>query len=319
MKRPLVSYLAAALALSCAPPSDLPELEDAETGAEARALEADTVYVVTRQDFRKCAYPMCSGVFVKAVNKSKTTCLDGAKADECYVADIDLAALELPEAQTIEVVSQARAGEVLLSGKITPHSEQFPEQGRLSTFKAWKNRASSPLSGTVHFVESSGITCVTAPCPSLQARRLNSTTVKQVTDLDLSALSLTIDQDAAARAQAFDAGVMFTGSLKNQGAKKTFRANQIFDLVQPVAPLCFADDDCGKGSHCDTTECLSACPPDQICPAVCAGVCKPGPKPTPAVSCADHCGAAAADESCWCDDECSYWGDCCEDYFDVCE
>jgi hypothetical protein len=320
MKRlPVALALLASLTLSCAPASDLPELEDADSGDAARALEADTIYVVTRQDFRKCAYPMCGGVFVKAVNKSKTTCLDGTKDAECYVADIDLAALELPEDQTIEVVSQARAGEVLLSGNIAPHSDQFPAQGRLATFKAWKNRVSAPVSGVAHFVEASGITCVTAPCPSLHARRLNSNVVKQVTDLDLSALSLTDDAAAAALSQAFESGVMFTGSIKNQGGKKTFRANQIFDLVQPAAPLCFADDDCGKGSHCDTSECLSTCPPDQICPAVCAGVCKAGPKPTPAVSCSGLCGSSAPDESCWCDDECSYWGDCCSDYYDVCE
>ena len=131
MTRPTLALsLAASLALSCAPSSDLPELEDVETGDAARALEADTIYVVTRQDFRKCAYPMCGGVFVKAVNKSKTTCLDGTKDVECYVADIDLAALELPEEQSIEVVSQARAGEVLLSGHIAPHSDMTTQISR---------------------------------------------------------------------------------------------------------------------------------------------------------------------------------------------
>lgn len=37
-----------------------------------------------------------------------------------------------------------------------------------------------------------------------------------------------------------------------------------------------------------------------------------------ALSCAGLCGGPAADEACWCDDQCQAYGDCCPDYTQVC-
>lgn len=37
-----------------------------------------------------------------------------------------------------------------------------------------------------------------------------------------------------------------------------------------------------------------------------------------ALSCAGLCGGGVADESCWCDDLCQAYGDCCPDYLQVC-
>jgi hypothetical protein len=36
------------------------------------------------------------------------------------------------------------------------------------------------------------------------------------------------------------------------------------------------------------------------------------------LSCTNLCGGPAADESCWCDDQCQAYGDCCPDYTQVC-
>jgi hypothetical protein len=36
-------------------------------------------------------------------------------------------------------------------------------------------------------------------------------------------------------------------------------------------------------------------------------------------SCEDSCDTQALDGTCWCDDKCSTYGDCCEDFADVCE
>jgi hypothetical protein len=56
-----------------------------------------------------------------------------------------------------------------------------------------------------------------------------------------------------------------------------------------------------------------------MCPAVCYGVCTEGEPPPPAgASCDGACDGASSDQSCWCDDSCSYYGDCCSDYAAVC-
>jgi hypothetical protein len=129
----------------------------------------------------------------------------------------------------------------------------------------------------------------------------------------------------------------------------------ICDGVDPGPTLCMSDDTCDDGEFCDHSECLSNCPPGMICPAVCWGACVPEP------SCPDVCAAICAGEpepplppgcplpgcvcdppedpnscegacggqsegGCWCDELCSTYGDCCDDYeaectepVDVCE
>ncbi|MBL8743005.1 MAG: hypothetical protein JNK04_17975, partial [Myxococcales bacterium] len=155
-------------------------------------------------------------------------------------------------------------------------------------------------------------------CASIQGRKLNSTVVKPLTDLDFSALGLSADEAAAAANTVATTGLVISGSIKTQGQKKTLKASQIFDTVQAGA-LCLDDADCGEDAYCDMTECLSNCPPDMVCPAVCHGVCKAGEEPAPTGgSCVDACGGQAADSSCYCDDACDYYGDCCSDYVSAC-
>jgi hypothetical protein len=310
----------ATVLLACSPETSLPVIEEVGGQEQTRALEAETLYVVSGRDFRKCAYPMCSGYFIKAVNKTKTTCLDGSKQTECYVSDLDLAALGLSEAQAGSLREVAAAGSVLFSGHIQPLSEQFPEIGRLVATKGFTNRSGAPVEGTIHRVESSGITCVQAPCPNLLARKFNSTVVKQVTDLNLAPLALTDDANAMALEQALSSGLIVAGSLKTKGAKKTFSVTQLFDRVQPEATLCHGDAECGENAYCDLSECLSPCAPGMVCPAVCMGACKAGQAPEPSsASCFDACDSASLDGSCYCDDSCSFYGDCCADYLSECQ
>lgn len=305
--------------LACAPGTDEPlPSEEVGTIEDTRALEGDTVYVVTRQDFRKCAYPMCGGVYVKAVNKAKTTCLDGSKQADCYVGELDLSGLELSEDQTVDVRSRATAGDVILSGEIAP-LENFPEFGRVVAHKAYQARTEADATGTYYSVGDSGIVCITTPCPSLQGAKLNTTTVKQLTDVDFSALGLTEDEIAATMSTAMQKNLIMTGVIKTSGQKKKLKVSQIFDTVEPQQALCLGSDECGEGAYCDMTECLSGCAPGMVCPAVCYGACKPGEEPAPSGgSCVDACGGAAADESCYCDSACEYYGDCCGDYVSEC-
>lgn len=50
------------------------------------------------------------------------------------------------------------------------------------------------------------------------------------------------------------------------------------------------------------------------------GPCQPDPPPPPpAPTCEGMCGGPAIDKACYCDDACSYFGDCCDDYEDFCQ
>jgi len=298
----------------CAPGGVEPGVDEDSTSSDERALAGDTTYVVTRQDFKKCAYPMCGGVYVKAVNKAKTTCLDGTKQADCYVGDLDLSALGLPEEQASNVRSEAIGGNILLSGELAP----LMSVAKLVVHEAHDRRTEAAATGTFYRLESSGIVCITAPCPSVRARNLNSSSTKLLTDVDFTALGLSDEEASATMSTVFEKGLIMSGLIKTQGSKKMLVVSQIFDQVQPELQLCLSQDACGPDAHCDMSECLSGCAPGMVCPAVCYGACKPGPAPEPGASCVDACGGAAADQSCYCDDACEYYGDCCGDYVSVC-
>lgn len=57
-------------------------------------------YFTARPDYRKCVAPLCGGYFVKAVNKKLTSCADGTRQPECYVASITYGAGTLENEQS---------------------------------------------------------------------------------------------------------------------------------------------------------------------------------------------------------------------------
>lgn len=84
-------------------------------------------------------------------------------------------------------------------------------------------------------------------------------------------------------------------------------------VAEPEPPLddnqCASDADCGEGQHCQAIQCIMApCPP---------GICQDDPAPA-ADSCQDACGGSSSDGSCYCDAYCTAWGDCCDDFAQVC-
>ncbi|MBK6515740.1 MAG: hypothetical protein IPG04_16980 [Polyangiaceae bacterium] len=311
---------------ACAPGGSLPsdDEEEAVEESDPRALSGDAVYIVTRQDFRKCMYPMCGGVYVKQVNKAKTTCLDGTKQADCYVADFDFTNTGLSEDEGYEVKNRAIAGQVLLSGALANLQDGF---AKLQVNKAHEARTEAAPSGTFYLLQSSGIQCIAAPCASMEGHKLNSSVVKPLTDINLSALGLPLEEEQAVLAQIMDSSLVAAGSISSKqtptGTIKKLNVSQIYSTVESKVEqqLCLADDDCGEGSYCDHTECLSNCPEGMVCPAVCYGACTAGEAPPPApsgASCEAACGGSSSDGSCYCDSACEYYGDCCSDYVTAC-
>src|SRR5204863_6645138 len=103
---------------------------------------------------------------------------------------------------------------------------------------------------------------------------------------------------------------------------RKLHVTQVFNKVVAKATqqLCLADDECGAGSYCDMSVCLSNCAEGMVCPAVCYGACVAG-DPAPAAgpdSCVDSCGDSSPDGSCYCDAACEYYGDCCGNYAQAC-
>lgn len=146
----------------------------------------DSYLIVTRQDTRKCAYPMCGGYFVKAVNKARTRCADGSLQAECHAVQLNARALGWSDEQRAAFDAQFAQGKALVRGFLEPAPAGFYTADQLTITEAWSAQGPKKPMGAFYSVKSTGIVCITTPCPSLAATRLNSLSRPLNPSLDLS-------------------------------------------------------------------------------------------------------------------------------------
>lgn len=146
----------------------------------------DSYLIVTRQDLRKCAFPLCGGYFVKAVNKATTRCADGTQQKECHAAWLNPKALGWTPEQTAAFEASFAKGKALVRGYLEPAPGGFYTADQLTLTEAWQAQGTRSPLGTFYGVKSTGIVCITAPCPSLAATKLNVIAPVVNPDLDLS-------------------------------------------------------------------------------------------------------------------------------------
>lgn len=225
----------------------------ADVGAEDTAVAEDDLsangndgfWRVVGRDFRKCSFPMCGGYYVAKVNGALTRCADGSVADKCYVAQIDLGKLDLPAQQEADVLAAAQAGNVVLRTKgLTTGRIEMPGGSNadaasssyrgaiLRAEEGWSRLApseDSSFAGTLYRGSDSGIRCITAPCPSLTAAKINGRKKSNVTGIDLSTVSPQPSQDEldAAWGSLADGGFLFATTSTGLDLK----ANAVYTRV----------------------------------------------------------------------------------------
>lgn len=151
-----------------------------------QAANNNSTYFTIRQDMRKCAAPLCGGFFVQRVNKPATVCADASRQAECYVAEIDLSALNATEEQKAALLASITTGNVLLRGSVD--ARQFGDFGSLGVFalrEVWNAATETSPRGSFFRVVNNGIVCVTEPCPSLREEKLNTRIQRDVAGLEL--------------------------------------------------------------------------------------------------------------------------------------
>lgn len=142
-------------------------------------------FYLARQDFRKCAFPMCGGMFVKSVNSNYTLCADGKRAKECYVALENYNKLGFDPFSAL--ANNNLNTQLLLQGSIGKVKD--PNVGVIAEFTAsaaYRAANDSEPAGTFYGIEDKGIRCITTPCFSLNEYKLNSRTQRTISDVDLS-------------------------------------------------------------------------------------------------------------------------------------
>ena len=146
----------------------------------------DSYLIVTRPDLRKCAYPMCGGYFVKSVNQTRTRCADGTLQAECHAVQLNARALGWTEEQRNAFNAQFAKGQALVRGVLEPAPAGFYTADQLTITEAWSAQVKNKPMGAFYGVKSTGIVCITTPCPSLVASKLNVPSVPVNPSLDLT-------------------------------------------------------------------------------------------------------------------------------------
>ena len=181
--RTLVATVAMALsALSHAQSTPTPGT-DPSTPSTVIDAKAEPYLIVTRVDARKCAYPVCGGYFVKAVNSPVTRCADGKLAKECHAVELDTRALGWSDEQRATFEASFGQGKALVKGAIEPQPRGLFTGEVLRVSEAWQAQGSNkrPL-GTFFSLKNNGIVCIQAPCPSFGLQTLNRTSTERSID-----------------------------------------------------------------------------------------------------------------------------------------
>lgn len=137
-------------------------------------------YYLARQDYRKCAAPLCGGIFIKPVNNGRLICHDGRVSSECYIGTPDWSKLGFnPFA---ELNSSNLNGQLLLQGEV----DYSVELGRFLARDALAPTGKARTKGTYFGVENNGLMCISSPCFSFDEYTLNSKRVQKISDINLT-------------------------------------------------------------------------------------------------------------------------------------
>ena len=214
----LVGLLAIAAALAAGAPA---------SGDPPRSVSS---YYLARADARLCPSPMCGGIWVKLVNTSATACGDGTRRKECYAASADLSRLRIDGKGRELLQRLVTEGRAVARGKLVRgRVDGFPELDTLVVSEVWT--ASSSLNrarGVFHRLRDNGVRCVTTPCFSTHAARLNSGRHVNVSDVDLSRSGAPIAEQRRALAQVSGPGLIAAGRVVAEGRGRTYVASQFY-------------------------------------------------------------------------------------------
>lgn len=171
---------------------------------------AAEAYFLIRQDFRKCASPMCGGYFVQEVNRTSTRCPDGKLLRECYVPEIDVSrVLPADSEQSANI-----GGGDLVQGYLD-RSRTFPGWAVLVASEAWDAASDVPPTAWFYRVRDTGVRCARAPCLTLSADLLNvASKTRQLAGVDFTRVRAGQSLEEIAFSQlASNAGLLAAGKI----------------------------------------------------------------------------------------------------------
>lgn len=186
--------------------------------AEKPAPAVGTTYSV-KPDYRKCAFPVCGGWYLTPVNQYSLQLENDDEAyqnslllpNTIYVSAINYRALGLTPLQVKELEISLRSGQGLLAGTISGPVISPAATKTLNAQSAWTSPTKNDPVGTYLKVTSSGIVCITTPCPYFNAQLINSTYATNFHELTFEKAELDREQEARAWQAVSSGGLVLTG------------------------------------------------------------------------------------------------------------
>lgn len=185
--------------------------------------QSGTTYIV-KPDYRKCAFPLCGGWYLTPVNQyslylqTEPEAYDIASLlpNTIYVAYINYKRLGLNEKQIAELETAIRNDQALLRGTLTttPSSttKPAPRTQTLVANGAWVGANKNTPVGPYLNITSTGIVCITTPCPYFKANIINSDYSSEFHDFSLEKAALDREQEAQAWQALSTTGLVITGT-----------------------------------------------------------------------------------------------------------
>jgi hypothetical protein len=168
-----------------------------------------------------------TGFFVSQANRSTTRCGRGIPQSQCKTMQIEWRT-GMPASVSQGYEDGLREGQPLLvRGEIQP--DPADRGMTLIVTEIWTASKPEWVQGVFALVQDSGIRCITAPCPSLVERKLNSSTFAQITGVDFEASGADAKAIELAQNSLYTDGLVIVGYRDYDSAGgKTRTANKFF-------------------------------------------------------------------------------------------
>ncbi|MCW5805671.1 MAG: hypothetical protein KIT31_25095 [Deltaproteobacteria bacterium] len=209
MKNLIAAALPLTLVLGCTQGAEYDELagessaDDVIDGKADSAESGAYTYFAIRRDMRKCSAPLCGGFFLERLNRTTTVCHDGKSSAACYTPELDWSEANLSAAQQDKLIAAASKGAFAANGTHGLVRGRFakknlttssPSLGRFIVTEAWVSASDTMADGVFVKARNTGIVCITAPCPSVEEKGLNTSRSAMISDLDFAPAELAPEQ-----------------------------------------------------------------------------------------------------------------------------
>jgi len=227
--------------------------------ADADSISTTSTYFIAHPDTRRCAPPSCGGIWVRRLNQPLTTCHDGVDRAECYVPSADFATITTSEDEVSYLNARLSQGALVVRGALA--DKNYSGVGNLGTLiatEAWDAATDEFPADDFYFAYDSGIRCTTAPCDSFHIANVNTTTSRNITDLDLQQVPNVSDemiQDAMTELLA--ARIVVAGTIVTASPESKLIASQFYTRFGgPEPPDTFTYFDITRDLRdCDSPQC----------------------------------------------------------------